>query len=119
MAGVSALDQYRRYLAVIDRESARLPSDDLEAYLELLGPGEALDLLVIRDEIAQLDLTPEERCELDVLDDLLVKHRRLIAENLWPHPAVARGRWWWHLDEGPEVRQRALAAGRLEERASS
>lgn len=110
MAAVTALDRYRAYLEAIDDEARNVTSED--AYLDLLAPSEAIDLLCVRDELVETDLAAVEQRERDQLDDLLVKHRRLIAENISPTPGEPRERWWWHLHEGPQVRAEALAAAR-------
>ncbi len=66
---VTALRQYRRYLESIDKEARNTSKSE---YIDVLNPGEVLDLLTIRDEICQVELSAEEQRELDSLDDLLV-----------------------------------------------
>ncbi len=100
---VTALRQYRRYLESIDKEVRNTPKSE---YIDVLSPGEVLDLLTIRDEISQIELSAEEKRELNSLDDLLIRHYWLIAQNI-PVTDEPRSRWWWHLHEGPEVRERA------------
>jgi hypothetical protein len=100
---VTALRQYRRYLVSIDREVRKTPGSE---YIDVLSPGEVLDLLTTRDEISQTELSAEEKRELNSLDDLLVRYYWLIAQNI-PVTDEPRSRWWWHLHEGPEARERA------------
>lgn len=102
MGAIEALDRYRRYLEPLDREATQVA--DEEAYLDLMSDGEIIDLLCTRDELEQMHLAPEQRDYLTRLDDLLVKHHRVIAENLWPFPEKPRSQWWWHLHDGPQVR---------------
>ena len=88
----------------------------LEAF-ECFGPGHGLDygeakeLLRARDKLADLQLMPEEQRELARLDDLLIKHWEAVATDLF-HPFLdqPRERWWWHIAEGPQARDRALKA---------
>lgn len=112
MADVTALTQYRTYLEAVDDEAKATPEEE---YIDLLSPGEVADLLVIRDELTDAGLSPEERRELERLDDLIAKHWRLIAENIPPHPERPRSHWWWHLHEGPQVRGERRAAARATE----
>jgi len=95
MAAIDPLDRYRRYLESIDQEAPE-PSDD-EGYFELLAPGEAVDLLCVRDELAAQPLGPSQRRELRRLDALLRKHCRLVAGNVVPPPGRTRSSWWWFL----------------------
>ncbi|MBI4504311.1 MAG: hypothetical protein HY691_02155 [Chloroflexi bacterium] len=107
MEAVTPLEQYRLYLESVEEESPHTPASE---YLELLSPGEALDLLTIRDRLSTMSLSPAEQRELARLDELLMKHQRLVVDNI-PHFAdEPRTRWWWHLHEGPQVREEALAA---------
>ena len=106
MAKVTTLEQYRIYLEAVDEEAQQTSQDE---YADLLSPGEVIDLLVIRDEISREDLSPEEQQELERLDDLLIKHYRLVTGNIPPEPRKPRSQWWWHLHAGPQVRQKALA----------
>lgn len=108
MGALEALDRYRRYVDVLDEYAARLL--DQEEYLDLLTPGEVVDLLCTRDELETLRLDPEQVAELARLDDLIVKHHRVIAWNLPSVRTEPRAHWWWHLHEGPQVRAEALAA---------
>lgn len=89
----------------MDREAPQ-PTDD-EEYFELLTTGEAVEFLCARDDLAESDLSPEQRRELAQLDDLLVKHYRLIEGNVLAPPGITRSRWWWFLNEGPQVREQA------------
>ncbi|MBI4321196.1 MAG: hypothetical protein HY675_22115 [Chloroflexi bacterium] len=104
----SLLGRYRHLLKTLDEESSRIPPDE---YLELLGPGEVDELLLIRNQIADMSLGPEEKAELAKADDLLVKHRKLITE--WQSMGSVEepsAHWWWHLDKGPRVRKKAQEA---------
>lgn len=108
MGALAPLERYRSYLETIDEESRRVADD--EEYLDLLAPSEVIDLLCVRDEIAEQSLDAEQRRETDRLDDLLLKHRRLIAENIAPRTGEPNARWWWRLHEGPQVREEATRA---------
>src|SRR6266511_3364033 len=112
MATVTALEQYRACLESVDQEVLTSESE----YADLLTPGEVLDLLVVRDEIDESKLNPDQRRRLVELDDLLVKHARLVTDNAPPQADVPRSRWWWHLHKGPQVRDDALAATRARDR---
>jgi hypothetical protein len=100
------LGRYRRYLATMDTWA---PSWD-EGRLDLLSPGEAFDILSIRDRLAEARLTPDDRRELQRLDDLLVKYHDVVSGNAPPATSAPRERWWWHLHEGPQVRDQAPAS---------
>jgi hypothetical protein len=104
--GVSALQQYKAYLESVDEEAKVTPADQ---YLDLLTPGEVVDLLLVRDEIDELQLTSEDLVERDRLDDLLLKHSTLVVDDIPPFPDKPRAHWWWHLHEGPQVRRDAEA----------
>lgn len=95
MAEIEALQRYCRYLELIEAQALR-PSDD-EEYLELLAPGEAVDLLCARDELAGAPLTPGQQREVQRLDGLLRKHARLVSGNAVPPPNKPEHFWWWFL----------------------
>ncbi len=104
------LQRYGDYLDALDEYVEQHPPASDKSYIDLLSPAEAVDICIIRDAIAELDLESAQRRELDRLDGLLVKHARFIAENLPPSPVPRpAARWWWHLGEGPQVREPALA----------
>ena len=79
---------------------------------------EAMNVLVTRDAIRQdvlngVRLPIEGAKLLDEADAALAKHRRLLLKR-FPEVFEASQRvppdyWWWHLDEGPRVREHALA----------
>lgn len=81
---------------------------------------EITNALVWRDSIQEtLDGGAEPKSEnlarLEGADQRLVKLRAFIAER-FPEVFEDRGApsdyWWWHLDEGPQVREEALAAAK-------
>ena len=113
MEELSALERSRAYLETLDEEAENTTNE--EEYFELLGPGEVLDLLTIRDILSRCTLGAHEQAEVSRLDDLLIKHQWLVTGNIPPYPDVPRSRWWWHLHEGPQVREEAIAAGAVEE----
>jgi hypothetical protein len=98
------LQVYHKYLNAIEEEARQTPQSE---YLDLLSQGEAIDLLCARDEIEEDALQPTERQELARLDDLLLKHHRLISAHVPLIPDKPRSQWWWHLDKGPQVREEA------------
>lgn len=100
------LDTYRRYLRSMDAWAESWDEDRAD----LLSPGEVFDLLWLRERLAECRLTDAEQSELRELDDVLIKHQDVISANMPPRPEVPRARWWWYLDEGPQVREEALAA---------
>ncbi|MBI4496762.1 MAG: hypothetical protein HY689_02545 [Chloroflexi bacterium] len=104
MAILTALEHYRHYLETIDRQASEVPPDEYE---DLLSPGEVDDICIIRDELAAAQFSEEEQQELARLDGLLLKHWRIIATNLLDYRDKSRAHWWWHLDEGPQVREQA------------
>lgn len=104
MAELTPLAVYRNYLDAIEAESQQTPRNE---YLDLLSQGEAIDLLCARDEIEEMHLGTEDQCELDRLDGLLLKHHHLVSAHIPLFPDKPRSRWWWHLDEGPHVREKA------------
>jgi hypothetical protein len=110
MANITPLERYRSYLEALDEE-VRRPQEGNE-YLELLSPSEVIDLLCARDEIAEMHLDSSQCAEVERLDTLLIKHHLLVPQNIPPYPDEPRAHWWWHLHEGPQVREQALAAGR-------
>ncbi|TAK33902.1 MAG: hypothetical protein EPO21_11280 [Chloroflexota bacterium] len=103
MVAAQALERYRRYLESVESEADRASGE--EEYFELLDPGETIDLLCTRDQLAELTLGEAQMAELERLDQLLVKHHRLIAGNVPPSPDKPPSRWWWHLHQGPRVRR--------------
>ena len=104
----SLLERYRHLLRTLDEEAGKTPPKE---YLDLLGPGEVDELLLIRNRISEMDLSPEQKAEVSEADDLLVKHRRLITEWLSMGSVEEPiAHWWWHLDEGPQVREQAREA---------
>ena len=70
-------------------------------------------VLVTRDSIADENWTLEQQAQITELDNQLVTHWKLLAQVL-PDPNFRsdRQRWWWFLDEGPQVREEAKALGR-------
>ncbi|MBI2321795.1 MAG: hypothetical protein HYU88_06815 [Chloroflexi bacterium] len=100
------LDTYRRYLRAMDAWAESWDEDRFD----LLSPGEAFDVLWVRDRLDKAQLTDVEQQELRELDDLLVKYSDVIVANMPPRADVSRSHWWWYLDEGPQVREEALAA---------
>jgi len=102
------LQRYSDYLDVLDEHVQKQPPASDESYVDLLSPAEAVDLCIIRDAIVDLALDSAQRREIDRLDELLIKHARVVAENLPPSP-VSRpaDHWWWHLEQGAQVRQQA------------
>jgi hypothetical protein len=101
------LERYRRYLVVMDEWA---PSWD-DDRLELLSPGEAFDILSVRDRLEEARLTSAEQRELEQLDGLLVKYHDVVSGNAPPDADAPRARWWWHLGDGPQVRDAARAHG--------
>lgn len=101
------LARYRRYLDSVEAEA---PWVSPEEYEDLLSPAEVDDLCIIRDSLAMISLSEVERQELAHLDALLLKHWRIIAANLLSYGDKPRAHWWWHLDEGPQVREQARGA---------
>ena len=99
------LARYRRYLLVMDEYAATWDDDPLD----LLSPGEAFDILTIRDRLAEAHLAHARRRELEHLDDLPVKYRDVVSGNAPPDVRASCSRWWWHLEEGPHVRDDARA----------
>jgi len=70
---------------------------------------------VIQERIAAGErLSDVEERELEHADDLLVAQRdRLVRRFPWVFEnsaSIPRERWWWHLDEGPQVRDEARRA---------
>ena len=110
MAQNKTLTKYQTYLELVHEYAQRLPWEGIEDVADLLGPGEVLDLLVIRDKLSQQALTSDEQVLLDRLDDLLVKYRQIVTDNVPELPGHPQSYWWWHLDEGPEVREQAKAS---------
>jgi hypothetical protein len=104
---MTAFRVYRDYLRPLDDEACRITDD--EEYVDLLTPDEVIDLLCTRDKLATMSLNPEEQSEVSDLDDVLVKHHRIVVENIPPFPDKPRSHWWWHLHEGPQVRREAEA----------
>ncbi len=110
MVTVDALDQYRAYLEVLDRQAGELGSPSGDDYIDLLSPAEAVDLCLIRDKLAEAPPAADRRDELGRLDALLLKHARVVGDNLPPSPILRPlTRWWWHLAKGPQARDEAVA----------
>ena len=85
---------------------------NLEDVEDETGINEELVLLT-RESVADETWTPEQQAQVDRLDDQLVARWAQIAEVL-PNPNFLsnRGRWWWFLHEGPQVREEAKALAR-------
>lgn len=104
----SLLERYRYLLRTLDEEARKTPPEE---YLELLSPGEVDEILLIRNRISEMDLSPEQKAEVRKADDLLIKHRGLIMEWLSVGSVEEPiAHWWWHLDKGPQVREEAERA---------
>lgn len=99
------LRRYSDYLDALDQHAKRVPEDE---YASLLSKWQIDSLLHLRDGIARSGPSPGEKDELGRLDDLLVKHRRLVVENVPHYENKNRCHWWWHLHEGPQVREQPL-----------
>lgn len=68
-------------------------------------------VLCTRNSLERSHLSDEQQRRLDRLDDELVARQAILAEVL-PLPVSEeydRTYWWWHLGEGPQVRQQAAA----------
>ena len=104
MGNLEALERYRSYLESIEREAPE-PSQ-AEEYLELLAPGEAIDLLCARDALADSQLDAYQAKELRRLDQLLKKHGRLIRGNIDPPGGKPETHWWWFLGAQAKTRGR-------------
>ncbi len=113
METLGPLPRYRRHLVGLDWEAADALDDES---LDLLTQPEVVDLLCLRDEIETMSLSEPERAELQSLDRLLVKHRRLVAPHMPSSPERQLAAWWWRLDEGPRVRGRPRGAASLTSR---
>ncbi|MBF2057314.1 MAG: hypothetical protein IGQ45_08830 [Cyanobacterium sp. T60_A2020_053] len=75
-------------------------------FLDVSGM-EYLDLLSIRDELANLTFTDEEQKMIAELDQILVKNSSLIYQELSrfidltkyrPKNQINPQQWWWYLD---------------------
>lgn len=79
--------------------------------LNLVDPDESgLDeelVVLTRDSVADVAWSPAQQAEIERLDDALVAHWRQF-EDVLPNPNFQdRARWWWFLNEGPQVREEA------------
>lgn len=64
-------------------------------------------VLATRTAIEGSSWTPEQRKQVDQLDEKLASHWRVFKGTL-PHPAEhPRAQWWWFLHEGPQVLEEA------------
>ena len=91
------LKKYAHYLRVLNAWEPAWQGDRLD----MLHSGEVFDLFWLRDQLAEANLSNTEQRALQRADELLLKHRTIIAANLPPKPeGTSRSRWWWHLDEG-------------------
>lgn len=64
-------------------------------------------VLVTRTGVDRLNWTPDQRAQIDRLDEKLASNWRLFKGTL-PHPAEhPREQWWWYLHEGPQVLEEA------------
>ena len=97
------LDYYRRILEAVEREVTHPTGVERD---ELLS-ADAYDLLVARDVLSEVSLTTRESEELEHLDALLLRHRQLVIANVAADTTKPASRWWWHLHDGPRVRERA------------
>ncbi len=65
-------------------------------------------------EARRHELSDAQRVQLRIFDDRLQVRWRKVAEMLetlvWVEPD--RRHWWWHLDEGPQVRAEAEQAAK-------
>ncbi|MCL5958775.1 MAG: hypothetical protein M1358_05560 [Chloroflexi bacterium] len=71
---------------------------------------DALEALIHRSHIQERweELTPQQREEITRIDDDLARLHRRVADVLPPGGETPdRSQWWWHLDEGPQVRKEA------------
>src|SRR5450756_770651 len=101
----SLLERYRHLLGTLDEEAGKTSPEE---YLELLGLGEVDDLLLIRDRISEMDLSPEQKAEVGKADDLLMKRRGRASDWVAAGPGVVPiPRWGWQLDNGVQGREKA------------
>ncbi len=64
-------------------------------------------VLAARTSVDRMDWTPEQRAQIDQLDEKLASYWRNFKGTL-PHPAEhPREQWWWYLHEGPQVLEEA------------
>jgi len=72
---------------------------------------EAMLVLIARDELEdrQAELTAMQRKYLEALDERMAKLHEQVASVLPSQHFHDRKRWWWHLHEGPQVREQAGA----------
>ncbi len=75
---------------------------------------EALLVLIARDDLEDqwMTLTADQRQRVLILDDILAAQHQRAASVLPNSHSTDRRRWWWFLNEGPQVRTEALAAGK-------
>jgi len=91
--------------------------DQYEHLVHLLEDDEYYDAsvpVILADREAIEDywsrLTAEQRARVEAVDALLAQKHKIVAQML-PHPRhTDRRRWWWFLNEGPDVRKRREAA---------
>lgn len=97
-------------------EALRL-AESVDQYVHLVGlleDDEYYDIsipviLADRDAIAEgwSGLDAEQRARVEAADKVLAQKHRIVAQML-PHPEhTDRHAWWWHLNEGPQVREEA------------
>src|SRR5665647_1687881 len=101
MVDISKTELLREY------ERALRAVDDPDTY-----DTEALLALTARDVIEDhwADLSSDDRELVARLDDKLAAKHQVVAEVLPEDNIRDRRRWWWFLNEGPQVRKESQAA---------
>lgn len=68
-----------------------------------------MNVLIARDVLENrwAELTSEERTRIESLDNILASKHDIVSEVLPTADRYERRRWWWHLHEGPQVKDEA------------
>lgn len=97
---------------IVNYYERRLEALEDRAYSDF-WEDETLLLLIARDELKDrwTELPSAQQERVHALDKRLVKKHRLMAKYA-PIPSQNlhdRGRWWWYLHEGTQVREQATS----------
>lgn len=101
------LRKYEHYLGVLEGWAQTWGGGQLD----MLHSGEVFDILWLRDRLAEARLSETQGRALRRADELLIKHRAIVAANMPPRQEESpESRWWWHMDEDSVGTPRSGAA---------
>lgn len=103
--GVPSLVELRRVENLLPRYVRKVDLLQDDDYYDTNVPLILIDRDVLEDQIDTL--TAEQIQRMQAADLKLVKKAKIVAQMLPSLGEHSRSRWWWFLNEGPQVREQA------------